>query len=111
MVLGVHWMKHVSPICFDFNKMEVTFEKKGKRMNFTSNKEMGMCKMIIGRRLQKMFRKKMTQIAQLFPIQAIEGVEEEGQELGNDLMVIVSNPPQVDWEVEQLDLLNILLVK
>ena len=28
VVLGVNWMKNVSLICFDFNKMEVTFEKE-----------------------------------------------------------------------------------
>ena len=32
VVLGVDWMKQVSPISFDFNRMEVTFEKGGKKM-------------------------------------------------------------------------------
>ena len=32
MVLGVDWMKEVSPINFDFNRMEVSFEKDGKKM-------------------------------------------------------------------------------
>ena len=32
VVLGVDWMKDVSPISFDFNKMEVTFAKEGKQM-------------------------------------------------------------------------------
>ena len=51
VVLGVDWMKQVSPICFDFNRMEAKFEKKGKLMTLTGSKELGVCKMIVGRRL------------------------------------------------------------
>jgi len=45
-------MKNVSPISFDFNKMEVTFEKDGKRRILKGSQEAGMCKMITGKRLQ-----------------------------------------------------------
>ena len=51
MVLGVDWMKHVSPICFDFNKMGVIFEEEGKWMTLIGSKELGICKMITRRRL------------------------------------------------------------
>ena len=51
IVLGVDWMKGVSPINFNFNIMEVTFEKDGKRMTLTWSPEIGICKMITGRRL------------------------------------------------------------
>lgn len=51
VVLGVDWMKQVSPISFDFNIMEVTFEKGGKEMTLMGCKEMESCKMIIGRKL------------------------------------------------------------
>ena len=51
VVLGVDWMKYVSPICFNFNRMEVTFEKEGKKMTLVGSKEVGMCKMIIGKYL------------------------------------------------------------
>ena len=47
MVLGVNWMREVNPIYFDFNKMEVTFEKGGKKMTLTGNMEAGTCKMSI----------------------------------------------------------------
>lgn len=30
MVLGVDWMRSYSPMVFDFQKMEVTFEKNGE---------------------------------------------------------------------------------
>ncbi|XP_052173188.1 uncharacterized protein LOC127788669 [Diospyros lotus] len=53
VVLGVDWMKHMSPICFDFNRMEVTFEKEGRRMTLVGSKEVGMCKLITGKRLQR----------------------------------------------------------
>ena len=46
LVLGVDWMKNVSPINFDFNKMEVTFEKEGRKC-LTGSKEVGTYKMII----------------------------------------------------------------
>ena len=36
---SIGWMKHASPICFDFNKMEVTFEKEGKKI---TNREQGI---------------------------------------------------------------------
>lgn len=49
VVLGVDWMKGVSPISFDFNKMEVSFEKEGRRMTLSGDKEAGTCKMISGR--------------------------------------------------------------
>ena len=48
IVLEVDGMKNVSPISFDFNKMEVTFEKGGKKMTLTSNLETSACKMITG---------------------------------------------------------------
>ena len=43
-------MKEISPI-FDFNKMEVTFEKEGRRMTIIGNAETEMCKLIMGKRL------------------------------------------------------------
>ena len=51
VVLGVDWMKGVSPINFDFNTMEVSFEKERKRMTLIRGKETSSCKMINGRRL------------------------------------------------------------
>jgi len=58
IVLGVDWMKEVSPINFDFNKMEVTFEKEGRRITLTGSTETGVCKMISRKRLQKIFKSK-----------------------------------------------------
>ena len=51
VVLGVDWMKHVSPICFDFNKMEVIFKEKDKKITLTGSKKVGICKMITEKRL------------------------------------------------------------
>jgi len=56
-------MREVSPICFDFNKMEVTFEKGGKRMTLIGSAEVGTCKMISGKKLHKLLRSKWTQVA------------------------------------------------
>ena len=62
VVLGVDWMKHVSPIYFNFNKMEVTFEKDGRRLMLVGSKEVGMCKMITGKRLQKLLKCRMSRV-------------------------------------------------
>ena len=51
VVLEVDWMKGVSPISFDFNKMELAFEKEGMRMTLSEDKETRTCKMISGKRL------------------------------------------------------------
>ncbi|XP_052198354.1 uncharacterized protein LOC127805643 [Diospyros lotus] len=45
-VLGVDWMKMVSPLVFDFNKLEVTFEMEGKKLTLTGSLETGECKLI-----------------------------------------------------------------
>ena len=58
MVLGVNWMKGVSLINFDFNRMEISFEKDGKKMTLSGGNEMGACKMISGRRLQRVLKGK-----------------------------------------------------
>ena len=39
IVLGVDWMKEMSPISFDFNRMEVTFVKDGRKKTLTSSLE------------------------------------------------------------------------
>lgn len=78
IVLGVDWMKGVSPISFDFNKMEVTLKKDGQRVTLQGNVKVGACKMIRGNRLQKLLKSKLSQVAQLFSIEVKE--ETDGQE-------------------------------
>ena len=48
---GVDWMRIVSPLTFDFNKLEVTVEIEGKRLTLVSSLEQGECKMISGKKL------------------------------------------------------------
>jgi len=48
-------MKGVNSISFDFNRMEVSFEKEGRKMTLIGGKEAGVCKMITGRKLHKVF--------------------------------------------------------
>ena len=86
MVLGVDWMREVSTICFDFKKMEVTFEKGGKRITITGNAEVGTCKLISRKRLHNLFKNKWTRVTQLFSIQAVNQ-EEEGSDCGGKLML------------------------
>jgi len=53
----------VSPIIFDFNKLEVAFEIKGKKLTIVGSMEMGACKLISGKKLQKFLRNKISQVA------------------------------------------------
>jgi len=68
VVLGVDWIKGVSPISFDCNRMKVSFENEGRRMILTGGKEARTCKMITGRGLQKVLKGKWSQLANLFSI-------------------------------------------
>ena len=63
IVLRIDWTKGVSPINFDFNEMEVTLEKDGRRVVLQGNMEVGMCKLIKGKKLQQLFKKKVSQVA------------------------------------------------
>ena len=107
MVLGIDWMKEVSPICFDFNKMEVTFEKEGKKMTLTGNMETGTCKMIMGKRLHKLLKNKWTQVAQLFSMHAWE-LEGDTERMESFLLNSM-DATHIPWEVTQIDSLNFLL--
>ena len=71
IVLGVDWMRTVSPLTFDFNKLEIMVEIEGRRLTLLGSLEQGECKMIGGKKLQKMMLKKGGQIAQLYSIQAV----------------------------------------
>lgn len=68
MVLGVDWMKGVSPISFDFNRTEVSFNKGGRKMPRTRERESGSCKMISRTKLHKMLKNKWCQLCQLFSL-------------------------------------------
>ena len=72
IVLGVDCMRIVSSVIFDFNKLEVTFEIEGKKLTLIGSMEMGACKLISGKKLQKFLKNKISQVAQLFSVQAME---------------------------------------
>jgi len=57
IVLGVDWMRTVSPLTFDFNKLEVTLNLKGRKLTLKGRLEAGKCKMILGKRLQRLLFK------------------------------------------------------
>ena len=110
IVLGVNWMKGVSPINFDFNKMEVSQEKEGRRVVLQGNLEMGTCKLIRGKKLHQLFQRKMSQVAQLFAIE----VREEGvtyEEPGGDSSAFSHQQPHNQWQVTELALLELLLIE
>ena len=110
VVLGVDWMKGVSPISFDFNKMEVTFEKDGNTKTLSGNHESGMCKMISGKRLQRMFKSKFSQVAQLFSICASELTQEKWEQEG-ELAMTINSSSHEHWKVQEINSLNMLLIE
>jgi len=78
IVLGVDWMKTVSPLIFDFNTLEVTFERAGKRLTLTGCLDEGECKVISSSDLKKnYFEHGGVAIAQLHSLYAIEFEEEQ----------------------------------
>ena len=81
-------MKGVSLISFDFNRMEVSFEKEGKRMTITGGREARMCKLITGKGLRRVMKGKWAQWAQLFSIVANEDTLEEQGGLGQTHLTI-----------------------
>jgi len=100
-------MKDVSPISFDFNKMEVTFAKERKQMTLMGSKDQGMCKMITGRKLQKLIKHKKGQVAQLFSIHTTEPKEEELEVEGEPRLTVSQCPHDTQHHTELLDALLI----
>lgn len=56
IVLGVNWMRTVSPLIFDFNILEVTFERGGRILTLTRCVEGGECKVISRNHLKRLFK-------------------------------------------------------
>ena len=75
-MLGVDWIRIVSPLIFDFNTLEVTFEKGGRRLTLIGCIEGGECRAILGSHLKKLFEQEEAAIAQLHSAYDVE-VEEE----------------------------------
>jgi len=75
IVLRVDWMKTISPISFNFNKLEVSFDRNGNKLTLVGSLDTSLCKMITGNKLQKLLKNKLVQVAQLFSIHAIEEME------------------------------------
>ena len=77
-------------------------------MTLTGKVDSGMCKMISGKRFNKLFKSKWMQVAQLFSIHALEGDESMMAELYSRR---TEEAKPTTWEVTQLDILNELLVE
>jgi len=59
VVFGVDWMRMISPISFDFNKLEVTITKDGKTMTLIGSTYTSSCKMITRKQLERLFKLKL----------------------------------------------------
>ncbi|XP_026452082.1 uncharacterized protein LOC113352482 [Papaver somniferum] len=57
MVLGVDWMRDMSPMLFDFNKLTVTFTKDGESITLQGNTSTAQISMITGSALHKWLKK------------------------------------------------------
>ena len=78
----------------------------GRRITLTGSAEAVTCKMISGKRLHKLLKSKWMQVAQLFLVHAIKGMEDTEDE-GNKLNSVETTT--APWEVTQLESLNVLL--
>ena len=100
----------MSPISFNFNKMEVSLEKEGRRVVLQGNMETGSCRMIKGKKLHQLLRKKISQVAHLFSIEANEEWEGSEETEGNHSR-IGQNQPHAVWQVSDLTSLELLLIE
>jgi len=51
IVLGVNWMRSASPLVFDFNTLEVTFDMGGQKVTLKGCQEKGECRAMSGKKL------------------------------------------------------------
>ena len=109
VVLGVDWMKEVSPISFDFNRMEVSFEKGGRRWTLFGGREAGVCKMITGKKLQKVFKNKWGWLTQLFSIVSVD--EAPGNAKSGEAYFSIKTPNSIAGQVQNFALLDKLLIE
>ena len=80
-------MKSVSPLTFDFNKLEVIVEVEGRKLTLVGNLEQGECKLISGRRLQKLMQKDRRQITHLYSLRGVE-VEDQAANVEAELNLL-----------------------
>ena len=64
-------MQTVSPICFDFNKLEVTIAKDERSITLMGSVDSGECKIITEKGLRKTIKSRLHQVARLFSLQTM----------------------------------------
>ncbi|XP_026416506.1 uncharacterized protein LOC113311939 [Papaver somniferum] len=57
MVMGVNWMRGMSPMVFDFNKLTVEFNKEGQNIKLQGNAPTTQLSMMTGKALHKWLKK------------------------------------------------------
>ncbi|CAN1845235.1 Transposon Tf2-9 polyprotein [Linum perenne] len=74
LVLGCNWLKTISPVEMDFEKLSMTFQWQGKQPVLQGVEENGCCKSMTGRVLQKLVHKHQNSviIGQLMQVQKAE---------------------------------------
>ena len=77
IVLGVDWMRTVSPLIFDFNKLEVTVEIGNTKLTLMGSMEQGKCKLIKGRKLQRLIQSKGGRLLKRIPFKPWNGMNQK----------------------------------
>lgn len=72
IVLGVDWMTTVSPLTFEFNKLEVTLDMGNSKLTLRGIMEQGECKLMKGSKLQRLMQSKRGKIAELYSVHTWE---------------------------------------
>lgn len=102
----------VSPLTFDFNRLEVTVEIGDRKLTLVGSLEHRECKMINGKKLQKLIQYKGGLISHLYSIQALEWVGIEAEVEGKKSQTNVSPAIiQFSSDVQTSDSLHLLLAE
>ena len=62
----------LSPLVFDFNTLEVTFNWEGQQVTLHGSQEAGECKVVSGKRIQKLFEQRSITVGQLHSIYTMD---------------------------------------
>ncbi|KAL8138953.1 hypothetical protein V2J09_004954 [Rumex salicifolius] len=95
LVLGGDWLWDFNPILFDFKTLQISFVKKGNKVEIKGVQEEGSLKAVSERRFHKLLHKKipmvLAQVAQLFS--ATESVETDACNVGIGAVLIHQGHP------------------
>ena len=109
-------MRTVSPLVFDFNTLEATFDKGGRKITLKGCQEIGDCKAVTSKRLQKLLDQGGTSVEQLHSLYALERTNYRGEgnasvKLRKEGQPTVHSPELNHTQAHSLDPICLLLME